>query len=188
MTTRIKNAAATRAALLQSARRRFLEESYNDVGLRDIARDAGVDVALVARYFGSKEDLFREVLRGTCPDWLDPEVTAEGLPSFLAKLVVQGAGEAEEPENANRLLIILRSSSSPAMAQLVSSSFEEDVLEPLARLLPGDDAKVRAAMAMSILMGIKVLRTVMSVEPLLVCKHVDLEAKVERLLRQALFG
>ena len=59
-----KSAAATREKLLASARQRFLRESYDNVGLRDIAADAGVDVALVGRYFGSKEQLFTEVLRG----------------------------------------------------------------------------------------------------------------------------
>src|SRR5919107_2606356 len=98
MTRRQKNAAATRETLLLSARRRFLEESYDNVGLRDIARDASVDVALVGRYFGSKEELFREVLRGTCPHWLDPEITAETLPAYLAGLAVR-AEEADTQES-----------------------------------------------------------------------------------------
>ena len=118
MATRTKNAAATRAALLQAARRRFIEDSYSDVALRDVARDAGVDVAMVARYFGSKEELFREVLRGSEPHWLDPTVTAEELPTLLARLAVQG-GAAENRETSDRLLVLLRSSSSPATAGIV---------------------------------------------------------------------
>lgn len=62
---RRKDALTTRAEMLAAARRRFLMESYENVGLRDIARDVGVDVALVSRYFGSKEELFREVLHGS---------------------------------------------------------------------------------------------------------------------------
>ena len=50
--TRQRNAAATREAILRAARARFLSDSYESVGLRDIAGDACVVVALVGRYFG----------------------------------------------------------------------------------------------------------------------------------------
>jgi AcrR family transcriptional regulator len=185
MTRRQKNAAATREALLVAARRRFLEESYDNVGLRDVAKDAGVDVALVGRYFGSKEELFREVLRGTCPQWLDPDVTAETLPAFLARLVVR-ADEGDTQESLDRLLIILRSASSPATLELVRASFVEDVLEPVARLLPGEDSRTRAAIAFTILMGTKVLRTIMRVQPLVDCPCEGLEGRLRRLLGEAL--
>ena len=55
-----------------------------------VAREVGVDVALLGRYFGSKESMFHEVLRGTqFGVWLDPTVGAEDLPSFLAALVLR---------------------------------------------------------------------------------------------------
>ncbi|MFN7025654.1 MAG: TetR/AcrR family transcriptional regulator [Pseudorhizobium sp.] len=187
MNTRTKNAAATRAALLVAARRRFLNRSYSDVGLRDVAGDAGVDVAMVARYFGSKEELFREVIRGSQPDWLDPELKAEALPALLAKMVVHGGGP-EERENFDRLIIMLRSSSSPVTAGLVRTAFEEDVLNPLAALLAGDDAHVRASLALAVLSGFKVLRTVMTVQPLHECQQLDLEGRIRDLLHRALFG
>ena len=59
---RPRNANATRQAILEAARERFCAESYDDVGMRDVARDVGVDAALISRYFGSKEDLFLAVL------------------------------------------------------------------------------------------------------------------------------
>ena len=49
---RARNAAVTRAALLVAARSRFAELGYDATSLRDIAADAGVDAALVSRYFG----------------------------------------------------------------------------------------------------------------------------------------
>lgn len=51
---RPRNAEATRAAILIAARERFARESYDDVGMRDVAGDVGVDAALVSRYFGSR--------------------------------------------------------------------------------------------------------------------------------------
>ncbi len=185
MPPRAKCAASTRDMMLASARRRFLEESYENVGLRDIARDAGVDVALVGRYFGSKENLFHEVLRGTKGDWLDPALGAEDVPAFLAAMVLRKE-EAEGREDLDRLLIILRSASSPKASELVRIAFREDVIEPVARLLPGPDAELRVAMALSILTGTSVLRTFMGVEPLLACEEHMLERKLAMLLKEAL--
>jgi AcrR family transcriptional regulator len=185
MSARARCAASTRDMMLASARRRFLDESYENVGLRDIARDAGVDVALVGRYFGSKENLFHEVLRGTQCDWLDAAIGAEELPAFLAALVLRKE-EAEDREDLDRLLIILRSASSPKASELVRIAFREDVIEPLARLLPGPDAELRVAVALSILTGTSVLRTFMGVQPLLACQEPMLERKLAMLLKAAL--
>jgi AcrR family transcriptional regulator len=52
------NAAASRAALLGAARDAFRELGYERATTREIAARAGVDAALIARYFGSKENLF----------------------------------------------------------------------------------------------------------------------------------
>lgn len=187
MSPRARCAASTRETMLCSARRRFLEESYENVGLRDIARDAGVDVALVGRYFGSKEGLFNEVLRGMRCDWLDSDIGADELPEFLAAMVLRKE-EAEDREDLDRLLIILRSASSPQASELVRTAFREDVIGPVARLLPGPDAELRVAVAFSILTGTTVMRSFMGVEPLAGCCSDRLEQKLVRLLREALTG
>lgn len=185
MTSRVRNAAATRAAMLGSARQRFLQESYENVGLRDIASDAGVDVALVGRYFGSKEALFREVLRGGKGDWLDPAVRADELPAFLAALATREFG-SEDREDIDRLLIILRSSSSPKAASIVQDSFRENVLEPVARVAAGEESEMRASLALSLLIGTTILRTVMEVDALTECKAERLRIRLKTLFEGAL--
>lgn len=187
MTPRAKCSASTKEMLLVSARRRFLEESYENVGLRDIARDAGVDVALVGRYFGSKEQLFHEVLRGTRCQWLDTSIPEAELPAFLAEMVLR-TDEEEDREDLDRLLLILRSASSPQASVLVRTAFREDVIEPVARMLSGPDAELRVATAFSILTGISVMRTFMAVQPLAGCNRAMLEARLTHLLAEALAG
>ena len=59
---RTRNAAATRAAILGSARAAFVRSGYDGAGLREIAETAGVTAMMVNRYFGSKQLLFAEVL------------------------------------------------------------------------------------------------------------------------------
>jgi AcrR family transcriptional regulator len=52
------DAEASRRALLEAARRVFDEVGYDRATTREIGERAGVDPALIARYFDSKEGLF----------------------------------------------------------------------------------------------------------------------------------
>lgn len=181
----VRNAAATRGRLLTSARKRFVEESYENVGLRNIAGDAGVDVALIGRYFGSKEQLFKDVLRSGAADWQELAKEATDLAAFLADLATQQV-QFGETSHVERLLIMLRSASSPQASSLVRSSFEEDVLIPLSSLLVGDERNVRAAIALSLLMGNSVMRTIMNLDVHQECEPIAFKNRLEELLRVAL--
>ncbi len=61
------NAASTRrAGILGAARRVFLRESYAGASMESIASEAGVSKQTVYNHFGSKEELFRALVRGRC--------------------------------------------------------------------------------------------------------------------------
>ena len=183
---RARNAAATREAMLAAARLRFLEDSYETVTLRDIARDAGVDVALVSRYFGGKEELFRQVLRGTDGgDKFTRAAAAPSLAAYLAEMLTSQDADHDR-EGVERLLIILRSASSPKAAEVVRSALSEDVLEPMASFLSGPDAEMRASLSLGVLMGTSILRTIMSVDPLCECDVGQVRKRLERILAAAL--
>lgn len=164
MPPRKRNAAETRETMLACARRRFLAESYDNVGLRDIARDAGVDVALVGRYFGSKAQLFQQVLRGNPEGWLDTAGSAEDLPALLAELALD-QDCPQQRQRLDRLLIILHSAACTEAAKLVRAAFRQDVLLPLASLLEGPQAQSRANLALSILLGTRIVNSIMDVAP-----------------------
>ncbi len=61
-TRKAAQSAATRARLLEAARRLFAERGYDDVGVTEIARAAGVTHALIKVYFNSKAGLLYEVV------------------------------------------------------------------------------------------------------------------------------
>ncbi len=184
MTRRKKNAAATRDALLASARGRFLQESYENVGLRDIAGDAGVDATLVNRYFGSKEELFKEVLREGKTKKFDGGRAAE-LPDHLAAMIADGDGH-EDPFFIDRLLIILRSASSPQASAIVAKTVREDMLEPLAQLLPGEEQELRATMGLAVMIGATLLRSILGVSTMCECDRDLVHDKLRRLFETAL--
>jgi AcrR family transcriptional regulator len=62
---RRNDAAASRAALLSAGGALFDELGYQAATVREIGERAGVDPALIARYFGGKEGLYLAVLEQT---------------------------------------------------------------------------------------------------------------------------
>ena len=59
---RRRDAAATQQALLDAAAKLFAERGFDRTTVRDIAGEAGVNQALLFRYFGTKEALFEAVM------------------------------------------------------------------------------------------------------------------------------
>ncbi|RYG88334.1 MAG: TetR/AcrR family transcriptional regulator [Alphaproteobacteria bacterium] len=159
---RLRNAAATRQAMLDAARRHFARDSYESVGLREIAGDAGVDPALVSRYFGSKEQLFQEALRGDKKKMLEG-IARDDLPEYLAGLIMdEGASCEITAANLDRVMILLRSATSPKASQIVRAAIDEDMLGPIARAIGGEDAEMRAVLCMAILMGDGTVRSALA--------------------------
>lgn len=163
-TIKKRDSVATRAAILAAAHQRFLRESYDSVGLRDIAGDAKVDVSLISRYFGGKEGLFREVVSNDSrPNLFREPQKLSDLPDFLAQLVTEEEGDERE-ERMEMFIIMLRSASSPKAGEIIRDLVHLDVLGPLTELIGDDQAEFRANMLLAFLMGIGVLRTIMMID------------------------
>ena len=152
---RPRNAAATRGAILDAASKRFTAESYDQVGMRDIAKDVGVDPALISRYFGSKEDLFRAVIDG-CGSGTD---MMEGDRSTFGARMAQDLvyGPRKEGKWA-WLLIMLRSASSPKALEVIQQSSREGFYQPFVEWVGGDNANVRVRLISGLMMGLSVSR------------------------------
>ena len=153
-----RNAGDTRARILAAARVRFSRDAYENVGTRDIAADAGVDAALVNRYFGGKEKLFDEAI----VDAFAIKGHFEGVDmarfgELITALVLEGS-EERRAARFDALGILLRASGSPATQERVSERFHADFVLPLARLLRGRDAELRAALIASYLIGLATMK------------------------------
>lgn len=59
---RPRNAAATRQRILAAAEDEFAQQGYQGARLREVARVAGVQTALIHHYFGDKQGLYQAVL------------------------------------------------------------------------------------------------------------------------------
>ncbi|HEY9235385.1 MULTISPECIES: TetR/AcrR family transcriptional regulator [Phenylobacterium] len=155
--SRGRNAAATRLAILDAARDRFAREGYDGASLREIASDAGVDAALVSRYFGSKEELFVEVLN-CAPDGTD---MFEGeLSGFGERVAAELLDDPDTRDGIDYLLVMLRSASSPAASGPLRRAMHIHFHGPFAAYLGGPDAEVRARLAGDLIMGVAISRAI----------------------------
>lgn len=161
---RKRSASLTRQRILKAALARFTEVSYEEVGLRDIARDVGVDVALVHRSFGSKDQLFAEAFRAAARSERLLSSTKTELGAALARNIFE-RGDDATPGNADALQIFVHSLSSPRAKQVLRSFIVKDFIAPLAARLD-DRAPERAALITACLVGISILRNVLQVKPL----------------------
>lgn len=174
---RVRNAAATRQAILEAATRRFAKEGYDGASLREIAADAGVDAALVSRYFGSKEELFVDVLN--CGPDVD-DLFQGDLSNFGERIASRLMEDPDKRGVLEPLLIMLRSASSPAAAEPLQRSMRANFIAPFAAYLGGPDAAVRARLAGDLIMGVAISRAIAS--------HEDLDPPAAEALRKRLAG
>src|SRR5262249_22484798 len=150
-----------------SARRAFAQAGYDGVGVREIARGAGVTAMLVNRYFGSKERLFAEVVAETMrtPVILTEEFVNSGMPgdAFASALV-----ELTEPGATplDGFLIMVHSASSKSAAEIGREQIEHHHQKTLASALRGDLAAERAALALSLVAGFQIMRQMIGLSPL----------------------
>lgn len=84
------------------------------------------------------------------------------------------------------MLLILRSASSPQAAAIVDAALRDEILQPIADRMAGDDAMARASLAMAVWMGATMLRTIMAVEPMCGNECGVVHAKIAALYRTAL--
>ena len=154
---RPRNAEATRAAILTAAQERFSRESYDDVGMRDIARDVGVDAALVSRYFGSKEDLFASVL-DSCSN--GNELMDGPRAEFGRRVAHEVIFKPAKEGKLKGLLIMLRSVGSTKAMEIVQRTGTERFFNPFAEWVGGEDAMLRARLAAATIMGMAISKEI----------------------------
>jgi AcrR family transcriptional regulator len=169
---RRRDAAGTRRLLLEAARRRFAADGYAAATVRDIATDAGVNVALINRYFTSKEGLFEACLAGVGDELgreATEDVTLERIPHDIAARL---AGP-HAAQYRNQLLLLLRSSGDERAERIRAAILHSfaDRLATAAGWHPGDtDAAgrmLRAQITLASAIGIALLRSsTATLEPL----------------------
>jgi AcrR family transcriptional regulator len=138
--------AATREEIFTAAHALFLERGFAGTPVRDIAAAAGVDPALVIRYFGSKELLFLETMKVEHLSSIDGPIETLGE-AFIGQLL--GAQE----QTRSIFLALLRASDSEGVGSHLRDAHERQFVRPLLDRLSGDDVELRARLAAALVGG-----------------------------------
>ena len=132
----------------------FARDGYAATSLRQIARAADVDPALVIRYFGSKEALFIQ----TVPEGGPFDEVLEGPLDGSGERIVTFVFDGLDHSRFDVFLDVLRSASTEAIRQRMADMMEAP-FSKLAKQLPGPDAGLRtrlvAAQVAGLLMAVR---------------------------------
>jgi AcrR family transcriptional regulator len=156
--SRPRNAAATRAAILQSAIGHFADAGYDGAGVRQIATDAGVTAMLVNRYFGSKERLFAEAVETAFAPPVFVVEESESVAAYAAATLVSRTGASGNPPQS--FLIMLLSVSNPVAVRIVREAIERHVGQRLTRQIDLPDRELRTELVLSVISGVLLMRSV----------------------------
>lgn len=167
-TGRRPGAADTREDILVAAREVFAERGFDGATVRAVAKEAGVDPALIYHYFGSKQQLFVAAMEIPY-HWQQvlPEVLDGPREEMGERLCQRLLGYWEDPRINPLFRGVVRSAASdPVAAEMVRRMLAEGPFALLARKIDLPDGELRAMLMASHLMGVALLRYVLRVEPL----------------------
>ncbi|MBU3832729.1 MAG: TetR/AcrR family transcriptional regulator, partial [Candidatus Desulfovibrio faecigallinarum] len=117
---RRRNAEETKKRILAAAKELFSQKSYKQVGTRDIAALAEVNVTLIHRYFESKKKLFSEVLMTLGDNVEHAELSRQRARNHIADYF--GAGVENRMKE---LRLILLSATDEEVSDVVSDFYVE---------------------------------------------------------------
>jgi AcrR family transcriptional regulator len=178
----------TRGAIIAAARSEFADRGYDGTSLREVARRAGVDAALVHHYFDGKNALFVAAMDlPTDPRDRVAALVAEGVDGLGERMVRLFLAVWDPPLNREPMLGLLRSAvSHDDAARMLRQFLLGAIARPLAVATGEDDVDLRASLVVSQLMGLAMTRYVVRVEPLVSAEPDELARRIGPVLQGCL--
>jgi AcrR family transcriptional regulator len=159
----------TREAILTAARDAFADRGYDGASIRSIATGAGVDPALVHHYFGTKEQLFMDVVGAPIdPREVLPRVVAGGKEEVGERLVRTMLSIWDSPAGAAGVALMRSALSHDWTARLMREFLTTQILRRVMKQLDMNprEAPLRASLVASQVAGLAMVRYVLKIEPL----------------------
>jgi AcrR family transcriptional regulator len=155
-TGRSRDAAASKDALLQAAQDLFGQQGFEGTTIREIGERAGVDAALIARYYGSKADLY--IAAVGAEDARETPSQYEGLQQMADVLMTRADQRGPGPV----IQAIVRSDTSAEIRAAAMDRLAPRLVAPLAANMTArgvDRPQLRAQVAVAALLGISLGRS-----------------------------
>lgn len=166
--------ADTRSVIQKAALTLFSEMGYEKVSLRAIARAADVDPALIHHYFESKADLFaRSVLDMPLDAERIVRQILDGPTETIGERTVQAFLDAwNHPGAGERFTAMLRAAvTDPGARRPLSEFMTKEVLIKVAESLGHQNAKLRAQLGVSLLLGLALSRDILELPALVKARN-----------------
>ncbi len=157
-----------RGLVLDAARGVFASRGYARTTMKGIAAAAGVAPEVVRRYYRSKGDLFSAAMRlPTDPRSAVPTLLAPGLEGLGDRLVRFMLLTLDDPEVRADLLGLLRAGGNAySSSRSLQEFIEATVIDRVVTAMGVPDARMRASLISSTLIGVAVTRYLIRLEPL----------------------
>lgn len=182
-THRRRDSHRTRRALLLAAQELFGGQGYTRTTLRDIAERAGVDAALIARYFGNKTLLYIASLETDDPD--------DGVPPGKCRPVQELVERVIDRAASPVLQAAVTPSRDPRVQEAVRRVLTRYIVAPLRGQIDAaglDRAALRAEVAAAALAGIALGRVAGAFEVLADASVDDVAELSQQLLDEIING
>ena len=157
----------TKLRIQQAAAKLFASRSFETVSTRAIAKEAGVDAALIHHYFGSKEGLFQAVLNAAIrPEQLEALVVSES-PDDWGRQLVRAADKVWTSPAAPALKAVVRRvlvGHEGMLREFVTRSLLNRFLSHIKG--PEPEQRLRASLIGSQMSGLVIARHIVGIEPL----------------------
>lgn len=153
--TRPRDAEMTQARILDAAQIVFSQHGYGSSGVRDIAKLADVNPALVSRYFGGKEALFEKALEKTLN--ISPMMSVP-LERFGENLMREL--HDDDANSVRSAAMFALSIGDPQAREISVELLRKRIIEPLAEAFASGDgsAGARARIVAILSLGYTVMR------------------------------
>ncbi len=154
----------SRQVILEAARARFAKDGYAGATIRKIAADSGVDASLVMQFFGSKDDLFREVMAITPSALMRISEAFEGPANTLGERVTRAflqVWDADPPESEPFIAMLRAAISNEQASAQLRELIQTRVVHDLGSR--NADMTVRVEIVSSMLIGLIVGRHIVHV-------------------------
>ena len=181
----------SREGILAAARKLFADQGFEGTSLRQVAREASVDPAMVHHFFGSKDELFAacvelpvdpaEVLSGI--EAMDPAARAEAIARAVLRLW-------ESPAQHGLVAFVRGTIGSTAKTALLREMVNRTIISRIIAGMPGPagELRLRGNLVATQVVGLMLVRYVIRLEPLASADPEDVVRLVTPTLQRYLSG
>ena len=177
-----------RRSVLDAARSAYAARGYVGTTIKGVAAAAGVAPEVVRRYYDNREVLFAAAMRLPFdPATAVAQLLAPGIDGIGERMVRVTLRMMDDPKTRDQLIEMAKAGASATKTVAPMREFVEiEIIDRVVTSLGLPDARMRAALATSYLLGVATTRYVLKLEPIASATEDDLVRLIGPAIQQVL--